>query len=65
MTPNQKVKDAVGRLKNDSDFRTFVAFLVESRNVKVEEMEDAGNAIRVHQLQGYCQALRDLIRLGS
>lgn len=65
MTPGPKVKEAAGRLKNDPDFRTIVNYLVESRNVKVMEMEDAGNAIRVHQLQGTCQTLRELINLCS
>lgn len=59
----QRLKDAVQRLGMDADFQHLLTHLVESRSEKLKELEDANVALQSHKLQGYCQALRDLIEL--
>lgn len=60
--PN-KVKDAVRRLGNDSDYTTLLTYLKELREERLSELEDCNADLQSHKLQGYCQALRDLIKL--
>ena len=62
MIPSAKVKDAVRRLGNDSDFTTLLTYLKDVREEKRLELEDANVALQAHKLQGYCQALSDLIK---
>lgn len=60
--PNQRVKDAVRRLGNDSDFTILTEYLMEVREDKRLELEDCNQAVQSHKLQGYCQALTDLLK---
>lgn len=65
MTPNQRVRDAINRLGADNDFTVFMEYLVELRNARLIELEDATQAVQIHKSQGYCQALRDLTDMCS
>ena len=49
-----KVKEAIRRLGNDSDFTTLITHL--------NSVRDANVALQAHKLQGYCQALRDIVK---
>jgi hypothetical protein len=53
------------RLHADEDFKELLKHLTESRNTKLMTLEDATSEVQTHKLQGYCQALRDLIELCS
>lgn len=57
-----KVKEAIRRLGNDSDFTTLITHLNSVREEKLMELEDANVALQTHKLQGYCQALRDIVK---
>lgn len=63
MQPSQRVRDAVNRLGADNDFTALVQYLNEVRDEHLVQLEDANQAIQVHKLQGYCQALRDFIEM--
>lgn len=65
MQVNQRVRDGINRLGADSDFQALQQYLVELRSARLVELEDATVALQAHKLQGYCQALRDLIELCS
>ena len=58
-------RDLIERLRRDSDAQQFVAQLNRVREEKRLELEDATASVQVHKLQGYCQALSDLIKLLS
>lgn len=62
---NDRLRDAVRRLQMDEDFKELQKHLVESREKKLMMLEDATSELQTHKLQGYCQALRDLIELCS
>lgn len=65
MIPGPRLKEALTRLNNDPEFGLLKEFLTETRKTRQAELEDATNPVAVHQLQGYCQALRELIKLCS
>jgi len=58
-------RELVERLRRDSDTQRFVEQLTKYREEKRLELEDATASVQVHKLQGYCQALSDLIKLLS
>ena len=60
--PNQRVKEAIRRLGNDSDFTTLIEYLKEVREEKRLELEDCNQTVQSHKLQGYSQALTDLLK---
>lgn len=62
---NERLRDAIRRLHADGDFEELLKHLIESRNTKLMMLEDATSEVQTHKLQGYCQALRDLIELCS
>ena len=62
---NERLRDAIRRLHADEDFKDLLKHLTESRNTKLMTLEDATSEVQTHKLQGYCQALRDLIELCS
>jgi len=35
------------------------------RDARLVELEDATVALQVNKLQGYCQALRDVVQMGT
>lgn len=62
---NQIPRDLVERLRRDSDVQRLAEQLSKTRENKHVELEDATASVQVHKLQGYCQALSDLIKLLS
>ena len=58
-------RELVERLRRDSDTQRFVEQLTKYREEKRLELEDATASVQVHKLQGYSQALSDLIKLLS
>lgn len=62
---NQFPRELVERLRRDSDAQQLAAQLTQFREEKRVDLEDATASVQVHKLQGYCQALTDLIKLLS
>ena len=62
---DQKSKDAIDRLRRDSDFIQFIDYLIQEREAKREDLEHSTATVQTHKLQGYCLALSDLINLCS
>lgn len=62
---NQFPREFVERLRRDSDVQKLVELLTKYRDDKRVELEDATASVQVHKLQGYNQALSDLIKLLS
>ena len=62
---NQKTREVVERLRRDSDFQHFVEYLIQEREAKRGDLEQATASVQSHKLQGYCLALSDLINLCS
>jgi hypothetical protein len=62
---NQFPRDLAERLRRDSDVQRLAELLTKYREEKRVELEDATASLQVHKLQGYCQALSDLIKLLS
>jgi hypothetical protein len=60
---DQKVREALNRLSADSDFQMFVSHLTSLRDARLVELEDATVALQVNKLQGYCQAIRDVVQM--
>lgn len=65
MTPSKELLKAVESLKLNSDFTVFKEYLIKEREKKLEDLEDVNDSLQVHKLQGYCQALRDVIKLST
>jgi len=65
MIPSEKLKKSLLVLKTNDDFKLLIEFLIKCRKEKLEELEDANQALQIHKLQGYSQALRDLISISS
>tara|TARA_X000001382_G_scaffold84379_2_gene59727 strand:+ start:886 stop:1086 length:201 start_codon:yes stop_codon:yes gene_type:complete len=65
MIPSEKLKKSLLVLKTNDDFKLLIEFLIKCRKEKLEELEDANKALQIHKLQGYSQALRDLISISS
>tara|TARA_R100001079_G_C4433286_1_gene145172 strand:- start:1076 stop:1276 length:201 start_codon:yes stop_codon:yes gene_type:complete len=65
MIPSERLKKGIKKLNLDEDFKSLIEYLIKHRLDILEELEDANNEIHVHKLQGYSQALRDLIRMCS
>ena len=63
MNPDQRVREAIRRLGTDADFQALLQYLATSRNERLVELEDATVALQSHKLQGYCQALRDVVEM--
>jgi hypothetical protein len=62
---NQFPREFVERLRRDSDVQKLVELLTKYREDRRGELEDCTAEIQTHKLQGYCQALSDLIKLLS
>ncbi len=62
---NQFPRELVERLRRDSDAQQLAAQLTQFREEKRVDLEDATASVQIHKLQGYCQALTDLIKLLS
>lgn len=65
MIPSQRLKEALVRLKNNPEFGLLTEFLTETQKTRQQELEDATTTVGTHKLQGYCQALRELIKICS
>ena len=62
---NQKTREVIERLRRDSDFQYFVEYLIKEREARRDDLESATATVQSHKLQGYCQAMSDLIKLCS
>lgn len=57
------INQTIRSLKQHNEFNDLIEYLVELRRRKLEELEESGQTIQTHKLQGYALALRDLIKL--
>jgi len=60
---DQRTREALNRLAAEPDFQIFVSYLSALRDARLVELEDATVALQVNKLQGYCQALRDVVQM--
>lgn len=58
-------RELVERLRRDSDVQKLLEELLKIRETKRGELEDCTAELQSRKLQGYCQALTDLIKLLS
>lgn len=58
-------RDLVERLRRDSDAQRLRDELLKLRETRRQELEDCTAELQSRKLQGYCQALTDLINLLS
>lgn len=58
-------RELVERLRRDSDAQKLLEELLKLRETRREELEDCTAELQSRKLQGYCQALTDLIKLLS
>ena len=65
MIPSKELTKALESLKHDDGFNTFKEYLVAEREKKLCELEDTNDVLQTHKLQGYCQAIRDVIKLST
>lgn len=60
-----RLQEAIRRLHNDEDFKQLKKNLEDTHSKRLEDLENANDALQAHKLQGYCQALRDVLRLST
>lgn len=58
-------RELVERLRRDPDAQALLAELLKLREARRQELEDCNAELPSRKLQGYCQALTDMIKLLS
>jgi hypothetical protein len=52
----------IARLSAQSDWPRFVSLIAESKQREIDNLLRSTNPVSVHQQQGYCQALVDILQ---